>query len=111
MSENGFCPEDFEYMNYKSLVNQLDYLVKDPADKNYIELKKYLMEMAERASNRNPFFAGRPGRFSEKEKQDMYARKKAGDTYRTIAEYYECSTSLVHKAVDEIQREMWRVRK
>ena len=85
------------------LVEQLDYLVKDPEDKDYLILKRRLYEAAERSVERNPFGAGRPERFDEQNKKEMLAMKESGMTYRQIAEEYECSTSIVYKAVCQLK--------
>ena len=34
--------------------------------------------------------------------------KQEGKTFREIAEYYECSTSLVHKAIEEVRKSIVR---
>lgn len=101
--KNEYKPENFRYMMPHLLVEQLDYLVKDPQDHDYLILKERLIETARSAENRNPFGAGRPERFATKEKQHMASMKQEGKTFREIAEYYECSTSLVHKAIEEVR--------
>lgn len=100
--KNGYKPENFRYMRPHLLVEQLDYLVKDPQDPDYLILKERLLETVRCAEDRNPFGAGRPERFTPIEKQHMASMKQEGKTFREIAEYYECSTSLVHKARKEI---------
>lgn len=66
--KNEYKPENFPYMMPHLLVEQLDYLVKDPLDQDYLILKKRLIETARCAENRNPFGAGRPERFTPREK-------------------------------------------
>lgn len=101
--KNGYKPENFRYMRPHLLVEQLDYLVKDPQDPDYLILKERLLETVRCAEDRNPFGAGRPERFTPIEKQHMASMKQEGKTFREIAEYYECSISLVHKAIEEVR--------
>lgn len=106
-----YMPENFRYMSPSRLVGQLDYLVKDPEDSDYLVLKEELQIIARQAENRNPFGAGRPERFDEAEKREMASLKKNGSTYRQIAEYYDCSVSIAYKCIDEINRKTHSVRK
>jgi hypothetical protein len=96
--KNGYKSENFRYMRPHLLVEQLDYLI----------LKERLLETVRCAEDRNPFGAGRPERFTPREKQHMASMKQEGKTFREIAEYYECSTSLVHKAVEEVRKSIVR---
>jgi hypothetical protein len=96
--KNGYKPENFRYMRPHLLVEQLDYLI----------LKERLLETVRCAEDRNPFGAGRPERFTPREKQHMALMKQEGKTFREIAEYYECSTSLVHKAIEEVRKSIVR---
>jgi len=106
--KNGYKPENFRYMRPHLLVEQLDYLVKAPQDPDYLILKERLLETVRCAEDRNPFGAGRPERFTPREKQHMASMKQEGKTFREIAEYYECSTSLVHKAIEEVRKSIVR---
>ena len=94
-----YDPKYFRYMSPVCLVEQLDFLVKDPADPDYLVLKERLNWFARKAMDRNPFGAGRPGRFDDSEKLEMARMKDSGKTYRQIAEHFECSTSQVHKCI------------
>jgi DNA-binding CsgD family transcriptional regulator len=96
--KNGYKSENFRYMRPHLLVEQLDYLI----------LKERLLETVRCAEDRNPFGAGRPERFTPREKQHMALMKQEGKTFREIAEYYECSTSLVHKAIEEVRKSIVR---
>ena len=106
-----YMPENFRYMSPSRLVGQLDYLVKDSENPDYLVLKEELQKTACQAENRNPFGAGQPERFDEAEKRDMAEMKKNGSTYREIAEYYDCSVSMAYKCDDEVNRAKRRVRK
>ena len=44
--KNGYKPENFRYMRPHLLVEQLDYLLKDPLDQDYLILKERLIEIA-----------------------------------------------------------------
>ena len=103
MSGKGYHPENFQYCMPDYLVEQLDYLVKDPEDKDYLILKRRLYEAAERSVERNPFGAGRPERFDEQDKKEMLAMKESGMTYRQIAQEYDCSPSIVYKAIAQLK--------
>lgn len=106
-----YMPENFRYMSASRMVGQLDYLVKDPEDPNYLVLKGELQKIARKAEDHNPFGAGRSERFDEAEKRDMADMKINGNTYRQIADYYDCSVSMTYKCVDEVNRAKRRVRK
>ena len=41
-----YKPENFRYMRPHLLVEQLDYLLKDPLDQDYLILKERLIEIA-----------------------------------------------------------------
>ena len=103
MSGKGYHPENFHYCMPAYLVEQLDYLVKDPEDRDYLILKRRLYEAAERSIEKNPFGAGRPERFDEEDKRNILEMKNSGMTYWQIAEEYECSTSIVYKAVCQLK--------
>lgn len=93
-------PEDYRYMRAYLLVEQLDYYVKDPGDQDYLLLKHFLSQAAHKAENPNPFDAGRPKRFSDEEKIEIYKRRFSDSlTYRQIGEEYDCSPSLAYRAV------------
>lgn len=96
-----YRPDNFPYMSSIRLVEQLDFLVKDPDDPDYLILKERLRECAKKAANRNPFGAARPERFYDREKLEMVKMKNSGKTYREIAEYYECSTSIVYRCIEQ----------
>ncbi len=103
MSGKGYHPENFRYCMPAYLVEQLDYLVKDPEDKDYLILKRRLYEAAKRSVERNPFGAGRPERFDEQDKKEMLSMKESGMTYRQIAQEYDCSPSIVYKAIAQLK--------
>ena len=95
-----YKPENFRNMTPSYLVEQLDFLVRDPQDPDYLVLKEELQKIARCAMDKNPFGAGRPERFDHREKQHMIDMRREGKTFREIAEYYECSTSQVYKAIN-----------
>ena len=103
MNETDRCdPKDYRYLNSRWLVKQLDYYVKDTEDGNYLLLKQLLMKAAEKADNQNPFEAGRPQRFSDEEKIEIYYLKHKGRwTYKQIAKQYDCSVSLAYRAAND----------
>ncbi len=86
-----------EYKNLGYPVHTVSY------DPDYKLLKTRLMEAARRSEARNPFGAGRPERFDEEDKKNMLEMQKSGMTYRQIAEEYECSTSIVYKAIFQMK--------
>ena len=101
MSQNEKAdPKDYRYMRAYLLVEQLDYYVKDPKDQDYLLLKQYLSQASYKAENPNPFLAGRPERFTDEEKIEIYKRRINDSlTYRQIANEYDCSVSLAYRAV------------
>lgn len=103
MTNDEFDPTRIRYCCATYLVECLDHFVKDTDDPNYMLLKTRLMEAAKRSEARNPFGAGRPERFDEEDKKNMLEMKNSGMTYRQIAEEYECSTSIVYKAICQLK--------
>ena len=91
--KNGYKPENFRYMSPHLLVEQLDYLLKDPLDQDYLILKERLIEIAIRLAQ-----ADWNGSYQKKSGNNEAGRKNLLE----IAEYYECSASMVHKARKEI---------
>ena len=101
MSE--YRPDLFRFMSPKCLIDQLDFLVKEPSDPDYLVLRERLLWCVNKATNHNPFGAGRPSRFYDSEKTEMLRMKDSGKTFREIAAYFECSTSVVHRCICEAQ--------
>lgn len=98
-----YSPDLFRYMAPQCLIDQLDFLVRDPDNPDYLVLKKRLLWFADKATNHNPFGAGRPTRFCDSEKIEMAKMKDSGKSYRDIAAYFECSTSVVHRCIKDTQ--------
>ena len=94
-----YKPENFVCMRPHPLVKQLDYLLKDPLDQDYLILKGRLIEIAIRLAQ-----ADWNGSYQKKSGNNEAGRKNLLE----IAEYYECSTSLVHKAIEEVRKSIVR---
>ena len=103
MREEKFDLTRIRYCTATGLVDFLDHFAKGTEDPDYQLLKKRLMEAAKRSEARNPFGAGRSERFDEEDKKEMLEMKNSGMTYWQIAEEYECSTSIVYKAVCQLK--------
>ena len=88
-----YKPENFVCMRPHPLVKQLDYLLKDPLDQDYLIRKGRLIEIAIRLAQ-----ADWNGSYQKKSGNNEAGRKNLLE----IAEYYECSASMVHKARKEI---------
>ena len=70
-------------------MNELDQLRKE---------NKFLKAEIERLKNRG---AGRHKKFNAYQISNMKNARKQGKTYKQIAEIYNCSTSLIHKLINE----------
>ena len=94
-----------------ALILDLDRMVKDPDDRDYLYLKKKLIAVLERSfSYKNPD-TSRYSRFSTEDKEKMYEMYLKGSTYKKIAEEFSCSVSYVSKIMDDMiykkRRALW----
>ena len=96
-----YRPDLFRFMAPQYLIEQLDFLVREPSDPDYLVLRERLLFYANKATDHNPFRAGRPSRFCDSEKIEMMKMKESGKSFREIAAYFECSTSVVHRCICE----------
>lgn len=70
-------------------MNELEQLRKENA-----ELKEQIRKLRNRG-------AGRPKKFNAYQISNIKNAHKQGKSYRQIAETYKCSTSLIHKLINE----------
>ena len=81
-------------------MRDLDKMVRDPADPQYQKLRKELRNYVDRACNPNPFGAGAPPQYTDREWQEIKDKyEKGGVSMRKIAEEMGCSVSTVYRAV------------
>ena len=105
--EDGLSDHD----EINALILDLDRMVKDPDDRDYLYLKKKLIAVLERSfSYKNPD-TSRYSRFSTEDKEKMYEMYLKGSTYKKIAEEFSCSVSYVSKIMDDMiykkRRALW----
>ena len=77
------------------LLDQIDTMVKDPSDPEYLAIRAEMLRRMNRAEVKNPFKAGAPAKYEE-DMEDLVNRlKKGGKKTRQIAAEAGCSQSTV----------------
>ena len=87
--------ENYPYAFAPALIEQLDTMVRDPSDSDYMALREEMLSRMNRAEVKNPFHAGAPAKYEEEHEEKALFLKAKGLTTRQIAAEIGCSQSTV----------------
>ncbi len=86
------------YGSGEMLLQNLDQMVRDPADRDYLELREVLRSAYDScANNVNPFGAGAPVKYGRDVREKVHKLRKEGRKISDIAAEVGCSRATVSR--------------